>query len=46
MNEIINSNLAVIESFNEMLATLSMDDSKITVTYDIQNANQDILGAD
>ena len=46
MNEIINANLSVIESFNEMLATLSMDDSKVTVTYDIQNSNQDILDAD
>ena len=46
MNEIVNANLSVIESFNEMLATLSMDDSKITVTYDIQNSNQDILDAD
>jgi len=39
MQEIINANLAVIESFNEMIATLSMDDSTVTVTYDIQNAN-------
>ena len=35
MNEIINANLAVIDSFNEMLATLSMDDSTVTVKYDI-----------
>lgn len=45
MQEIINANLAVIESFNEMIATLSMDDSTVTVTYDIQNANQDVQDA-
>ena len=46
MNEIINANLAVIESFNEMLATLSMDDSTVTVKYDIQNHNSDALNAE
>lgn len=46
MNEIINANLAVIDSFNEMLATLSMDDSTVTVKYDIQNHNSDVLDAE
>jgi hypothetical protein len=38
MQEIINSNLAVIESFNEMLKALSIDADSITVKYDIANA--------
>lgn len=46
MNEIINANLAVIDSFNEMLATLSIDDSTVTVKYDIQNHNSDALDAE
>lgn len=46
MNEIINANLKVIDSFNEMLATLSMDDSTVTVKYDIQNHNSDVLDAE
>lgn len=46
MNEIINANLAVIDSFNEMLATLSMDDSTVTVKYDIKNHNSDVLDAE
>jgi hypothetical protein len=40
MQEIINSNMDVIESFNKMLETLSLGDKKITVSYDIIE-NQD-----
>lgn len=40
MQEIVNSNMDVIESFNKMLETLSLGDKKITVSYDIVE-NQD-----
>ena len=38
IQNIINSNLAVIESFNEMLKELSIDADSITVKYDIADA--------
>ena len=44
MQEIVNSNMDVIESFNKMLETLSLGDKKITVSYDIIE-NQDTPAA-
>jgi hypothetical protein len=38
MQEIIDSNLEVIESFNEMISALSIDEGSVTVKYDIQSA--------
>ena len=38
MENIIQSNLEVIESFNQMLAALSIDADSITVKYDIADA--------
>lgn len=37
MQQIINSNLDVINSFNDMLKALSIDENSITVKYDILN---------
>lgn len=39
MQAIIDSNLAVIESFNQMLKALSIDPNSITVKYDLINSN-------
>ena len=39
MQAIIDSNLAVIESFNQMLEALSIDPNSITVRYDLINSN-------
>ena len=39
MQAIIDSNLAVIESFNQMLEALSIDPNSITVKYDLINSN-------
>lgn len=41
MEEIINSNLQVIKSFNDMLQALSIDPDSITVKYDIAKAAKD-----
>ena len=41
MESIIQSNLDVIESFNQMLAALSIDADSITVQYDIVDATGD-----
>lgn len=41
MEEIINSNLQVIKSFNDMLSALSIDPDSITVKYDIAKAAKD-----
>ena len=38
MQEIIDSNTAVIESFNDMIAALAIDEGSLTVTYDINTA--------
>ena len=38
MQKIIDSNLEVIESFNDMINALSTGNEKVTVTYDIQNS--------
>lgn len=38
MQEIIDSNNAVIESFNNMIAALAIDEGSLTVTYDINTA--------
>lgn len=41
METIINSNLQVIKSFNDMLQALSIDPDSITVKYDIAKAAKD-----
>lgn len=38
MQEIIDSNIAVIESFNNMIAALAIDEGSVTVKYDISSA--------
>ena len=38
MQEIIDSNIAVIESFNDMIAALAIDEGSVTVKYDISSA--------
>lgn len=38
MQDIIDSNLEVIESFNDMIAALAIDEGSLTVTYDINTA--------
>lgn len=38
MQDIIDSNLEVIESFNDMIAALAIDEGSVTVKYDIQSA--------
>ena len=38
MQEIIDSNIAVIESFNNMISALAIDEGSVTVKYDISSA--------
>lgn len=41
MEKIIQSNLDVVESFNNMLAAMSIDPDSITIKYDIANSAKD-----